>query len=67
MRIFETIRGPATLWAKDLRKAREAKGVSLRSVAKSAGISPALLSRIELRQVRVNPEIAKKIESALNT
>lgn len=54
-----------SFWAKGLRAHRESVGISLRQVAKSCGISPAFLSKVEHRKMKVNEETAKKIEACL--
>lgn len=50
--------------AKDLKKAREKEGISIRTLAQMTGLSPAYLSSIELKKISIPEETKLKIEKA---
>lgn len=51
----------------ELRKAREARGMSLRSVAKKLGFSPPFVSDMELGNRAISPETATRYLELLET
>lgn len=63
--LFET-RQTEKIWATGFRKERESLGVSLREVARRAGVSATFLSNVERQKYPVSREIMERIVKSLD-
>lgn len=65
--VLRVVRGISSTFAQDVRRQRLDAGLSVRELARAAGIDPSCLARIELEQARPSLETMSRIALALGS